>query len=146
MEGNAPFPIDQNLSFLNLRKFSRNITSRTRSRSFFHFTLTSRSQFPVIFLSLGLLEKSEWHFYFTLHFLGEVKDIFLHFSLLDCPKPTLAGHCRWMTMKEKKLKHGIGSYFFPPSGPVISLAHVAWLGRVTTLVFSGFSSSLFEKF
>ena len=92
MEGNAPFPIDQNLSFLNLRKFSRNITSRTRSRSFFHFTLTSRSQFPVIFLSLGLLEKSEWHFYFTLHFLGEVKDIFLHFSLLDCPKPTLAGH------------------------------------------------------
>ena len=53
----------------------------------FHFTFTSRSRFPVIYISFldlnlkafvfhCLLEKSEWHFYFTLHFSGEVKDIF----------------------------------------------------------------------
>ena len=47
----------------------------------FHFTFTFRSRFPVIFISLSfldlyiksffslaLLEKSEWHFFFTFYF------------------------------------------------------------------------------
>ena len=39
-------------------------------RPSFHFSISSH------LFSLALLIKSEWHFHFTLHFLGEGKDIF----------------------------------------------------------------------
>ena len=66
-------------NFWILKKFYFSISK------LFHFIFTSRSQVNIFHLHFS----SEWHFYFTLHFSGEVKDICFHFSRLDCPNPTL---------------------------------------------------------
>ena len=54
--------------------------------------MNSRSRFPVIFISLSFLDPKS--FFFTCTPRQEWMAFFLHFSLLHCPKPTLAGHCR----------------------------------------------------
>ena len=59
----------------------------------FHLSFTSWSQFPVIFILLSFLNLDLQSFFFHLHFSKRVNGIFFSLSLLDCPKPILAG--RW---------------------------------------------------
>ena len=74
------------------------------SRDFF-WNFTSRSW--VIFISLSILDLDFQSFSIHFHFSISISSkknftftsrkewmaFFLHFSLLGCPKPTLAGHC-----------------------------------------------------
>ena len=77
----------------------------SRFSRFFFLNFTSRSR--VIFISFSLLDLDFQSFLFHFHFSISISShyfftctsrkewmaFFLHFSLLDCPKPTLAGHC-----------------------------------------------------
>ena len=74
--------------FFNSRKFSIILEKFHFSISkLFHFTFTSRSRISSHFnFSISISSN-----YFHLHFLKKVNGIFS--SLLDSPKPTLAGHC-----------------------------------------------------
>ena len=65
----------------------------SRFSSHFYFTFTSRSRFPVIFISLSFLDLDLKSFFSTCTSRKEWMAFFLLFSLLDCPKPTLEGHC-----------------------------------------------------
>ena len=53
---------------LNSREFSRNFTSRSRSRGIFISLFTSRKEWIRFLFHFSLLEKSESDFHFTFHF------------------------------------------------------------------------------
>ena len=92
---------------LNYREFSRNFTSRSRSRGIFISLFTSRKEWIRFLFHFSFLEKSESDFHFTFHLSKRVNHIFIslftsrkewnrfsfHFSLLELSITTLAGHC-----------------------------------------------------
>ena len=96
-------------------EFSRNFTSRSRSRGIFISLFTSRKEWIRFLFHFSLLEKSETDFHFTFHFSKRVNQIFIslftsrkewnrfsfHFSLLELSISTLAGHwcCAWKWRK-----------------------------------------------
>ena len=96
----------------NSREFSRNFTSRSRSRGIFISLFTSRKEWIRFLFHFSLLEKSESDLHFTFHFSKRVNQIFIslftsrkewnrfsfHFSLLELSISTLAGHCHVFCM------------------------------------------------
>ena len=85
------------LDFLILKNFSKILEKFHFSISkLFHFTFTSWSRFPVIFISLSLLDLHLKSFFFICTSRKKWMAFFLNFSLLECPRPTLAGH--WLLL------------------------------------------------
>ena len=74
-------------------KFSRNFTSRSRSWSFFISLSLLDLNFPSFLFHFHFSISISTHYFFTCTSRKEWMAFFLHFPLLDCPKPTLAGHC-----------------------------------------------------
>ena len=58
----------------------------------FHFTFTSHLDFPSFLFHFHFSNLISTYYFFTCTSWKEWMAFFLHFSLLDCPKPTLAGH------------------------------------------------------
>ena len=44
-----------------------------------------------------------WNDFFNLHFSTRVNGVFSSLSLLDCPKPTLAGHCNDTVLRNHEM-------------------------------------------
>ena len=59
------------------REFSRNFTSRSRSRGIFISLFTSRKEWIRFSFHFSLLEKSESDFHFTFHFSKRVNQILI---------------------------------------------------------------------
>merc|ERR1712090_125129 len=77
----------------NCQKFSRIFTSRSRSRTILISLFTSRKRVKAFFFTLHFSKKSESIFFSLCTSRKRVKASFFHFSLLELPRPTLAGAC-----------------------------------------------------
>ena len=85
---------------LDLEAFLFHFSFSISILSYFHFTFHSRSRLQGFFISLFILEMSEPDFHFTSR--NEWSRFSFHFSLLELPISTLAGHCSILA-KEVKL-------------------------------------------
>jgi len=80
------------------RKFSRNFTSRSRSRGIFNSLFTLDLDFETFSFHFSLSISISTHFHFTFHSRNEWTRFPFHFSLLELPISTLAGPwCRHKT-------------------------------------------------
>ena len=89
------------------RKFSRNFTSRSRSRGIFNSLFTLDLDFETFSFHFSLSISISRHFHFTFHSRNEWTRFSFHFSLLEMSEPDFHFTCHFLSF-QYPLSQGTG--------------------------------------